>query len=299
MSAAATSPVRLTITTPRDFHWRRAVTSYGFYQLAPHAWDDATETLRTTIRNAAGQAMSIEIRLIGARLTVLVRQPVNEDDRRVVRRQVRRMLRLDEDLSGFHARHEAARRDGFGRLIRGASLFEDIVRTMTTCNVSWANSLRMNDLLVRHHGSGAFPRAADLASTSPQTLARNCRVGYRAAWIVTLARDVDSGSLDLAAFEEDDLPRETLDDRLRAIHGVGPYAAANIAQLLGRYDRVPVDSEAFRHVREYHGLTLTPGRPASARQIQAIYDPWAPHQFLAYWYELTLAPRRARSDQRV
>jgi hypothetical protein len=41
---------------------------------------------------------------------------------------------------------------------------------------------------------------------------------------------------------------------LIALPGVGPYAAANIMQLLGRYHRLPLDTESVAHGRNVLGL---------------------------------------------
>ena len=153
------------------------------------------------------------------------------------------MLRLDEDFTGFHARcresetHRQAAETGFGRLLRSASLFEDIVKVICTCNVTWRQTVAMVDAIVRQWGVPAdksrdrragldlpsegehehgrsrpalqsprrsargFPTPARLAGVRELTLRRVARVGYRAGFIRRLARDVADGRLELGPID--------------------------------------------------------------------------------------------------
>ncbi len=196
------------------------------------------------------------------------------------------MLRLEEDLAEWRKLHPEARRRGFGRLIRSASLFEDMVKTITGCNVTWRNTITMNRLMAEKFGEGAFPSPAELARLKPSRLKEIARVGYRAERIIGLARRFEEGSLDAAWFESAGRPTEELREGLLAIDGFGPYATANMLQLLGRYDHVPIDTETYRH----YCLRYNVDRPAKPTvldaQIRAHYDRYAPYQFLAYWFDL-------------
>ncbi len=52
--------------------------------------------------------------------------------------------------------------------------------------------------------------------------------------------------------------------------------------VLGRYDYLPIDSEAYRHVaRKYHG-----GESAPPRQIEAVDDQWDSWKYLVYWFDM-------------
>jgi hypothetical protein len=55
----------------------------------------------------------------------------------------------------------------------------------------------------------------------------------------------------------DDLEDESLTDeevlkKLRTLPGFGPFSAANMLQLLGRYSRIACDSETVRHLKSFH-----------------------------------------------
>lgn len=287
--------MRTTLDTPADFELGSAVCSHGFFVLSPNRWDSAGRALTTVITLDDCTAVRVTVRAVGQtalRIASPASLPANQ--RAAVRRAVIRMLRLDEDLGSFHAlcerhpSHQAAARMRFGRLLRSATLFEDCVKVICTCNVSWRQTVGMIERIVATWGvptpdglPRGFPTPGRLAAVPSDELKRVARVGYRADFIHRLATELATGGLNLAAFESFAGSSDELHHRLCRIRGIGPYAAANLAMLLGRYDRLAVDTELVRFFRERHPrLNPTPAR------IQAYYRRWHPYEFLAYWYEL-------------
>ncbi len=284
----------LTLRAPAGFDLERAVCSYGFYVLAPNRWDAATATLHRPLRDAADRVIGVRVRQRAAtvdgdaRLVIRCDRPVDRAHHAVLKRQVRRMLQFGLDpaiFERFQALFPLARRVGFGRIFRSPTLFEDMIKTLTGCNVAWRNTMQMNRRLCERIGSGGdFPTPTELAAVEPDVLNATCRVGYRAAWMIELARRVADGELDLDGFEQPGRTTEELYAALREIRGFGDYAANNILQLLGRFDRLPIDTETIRHMREHHGLAgETADLAQAAREHYARYSPF---DFLAYWCEL-------------
>lgn len=73
--------------------------------------------------------------------------------------------------------------------------------------------------------------------------------------------------------------QQVINLRLLALKGVGPYAAANLLVILGRYDYVPVDSWAMRQrAREWYG-----GQRAGEKEVDAAFERWGEWQGLACW----------------
>jgi 3-methyladenine DNA glycosylase/8-oxoguanine DNA glycosylase len=276
----------LTMKTPRGFALAPAVCSYGYFVLAPNLWDKAARALHRPLRGEQDRTIRVRITQKGDALKIACDVPLTTADRAAVRSQVARMLRLDEDFAPWFALHPAARRRRFARLFRSPTLFEDLVKTFTCCNVTWANTLSMNRRMCEHYGGGAFPTPAELAAVAPGQLKRTCRVGYRAERIVRLAGDCRDGRITPDAFEDPAITTEELFDRLRAIHGIGPYAAGNMCQLLGRYDRLAIDSETYRHYCKVARIERPKNPQTLHPAIEARYAPYRPYQFLAYWFEL-------------
>jgi len=276
----------LTLPVSSDFQLARAVCTYGYYRLAPNHWEGDAGRLIRPLRDAAGRSMTVRITQSHAqrKLTIRCDCKLGADDRTAVKQQVRRMLRTDEDMRPWRRMHKPAARAGFGRLFRSPTLFEDIVKTITSCNISWAGTQTMNRRLVEQLGGGDFPTPGQFAAMQPRKLQTMCRVGYRAPRLIKLARQICDGTLDLAWFESEQRQSDELFEALLRIDGVGPYAAGNILQHLGHYDRLPVDSELVRHLKESRGVegSLT----EVTRRAHEVYDRYAPYQFLAYWFEL-------------
>ena len=87
-------------------------------------------------------------------------------------------MRLDDDLSAFHGvcaadpkRHWIAKR-GAGRLLRSATVFEDLMKLLFTTNTTWSSTEHMTRNLVRAVGSKspsgqqAFPTPRRVPATS-------------------------------------------------------------------------------------------------------------------------------------
>lgn len=274
-----------------DFEFTSAVCSHGFFMLAPNRWDPASRTLRTVV--ALDDEHAADVVLSASPRGVRVEAPVRAADRAAITRAVSRMLRLDEDLAPFHVlcrastTHAGAAEARFGRLLRSATLFEDVVKVICTCNIAWRQTTAIVRKLVEvwgvpaPSGARAFPTPRRLAEVSTQELRDVARLGYRAPFVHRLAHDVVSGALDLDVLETFAGSSSELHKALRRIHGIGDYAAGNLCMLLGRYDHLAVDTEMIRFLRERH-----PRRRFTPAAIRRYFARWAPWQFLAYWYEL-------------
>lgn len=203
------------------------------------------------------------------------------------------MLRLDEDdasVAAFHAVDPRWRASGRGRLFRSPTLFEDVIKTVTSCNVGWTSTITMNErfcaVLGPRSASGipAFPTPAKMARTRPGTLRGRCRVGYRDARLIALARLFARGEIDAAWLEDPGTPDDAVFAFLVELPGIGPYAAGNIMQLLGRYSRLALDSESVRHGRMVLGYEGDDR--AIMKRMAAHYEPFGAHKFRSYWFEI-------------
>jgi 3-methyladenine DNA glycosylase/8-oxoguanine DNA glycosylase len=291
---------RLTLPVPRGFRLHKAVCSYGYFLLAPNRWLPDQRVLVRPLALADGGAVTVRVSqpAVSEPLRIATRSKLHRGEAADVKRSVARMLRLHEDMSGWRkVRPAEARRRGFDRLFRSPSLFEDMVKTITGCNVAWRNTISMNRLLCEHfgetprdtdppHRENAFPTPARLAAADPDQLNRLARVGYRAERIIRLATDFAEGRLDPAWFEDPARTTDELHEAIASLHGFGPYATANVLQLLGHYDRLPIDTETYRHFEQVHGLPRGEEPRKNHDRIEAHYRRFAPYPFVAYWFEL-------------
>eukprot|EP00913_Durusdinium_trenchii_P005953 g5565.t1 len=208
------------------------------------------------------------------------------------RSQITRMLRLDEDRASVRAFHRVDprwRRSGRARLFRSPTLFEDVIKTVTSCNVAWPSTVNMNKRLcqtlgARCENAHAFPTAQKMARTRPGTLRGRCRVGYRDQRMVDLAKLFVRGEIDEMWLSDPATDDEDVFQFLVTLPGIGPYAASNIMQLLGRYSRIALDTESVRHGKTVLGMTGTDAQ--IMKKVAAHFEPFGEHKFKSYWFEL-------------
>ena len=269
--------------------------SHGVADLLPGRVDESERTYTTTLAVARAQPRTVRIsqgrpgfarvevegRMLGGRAT---------DD---LRRSVRRILNLDEDLSEFYTL-VADDPDlswaitGAGRMLRTPTVFEAVVKTIATTNVAWSATVRMISALVEHLGDAAptgahaFPTAEAMASL-PETFYRETiRAGYRSAYLHALASGVVEGTFEVEALDtESDLPDDEVAERLLALPGIGPYGAAHLLMLLGRHSRLILDSWTRPKYARVNGRT------ASDATIERRFRRYGRYSGLAFWLYLT------------
>ena len=265
---------------PVDF--RRTLASHGVAELLPNRLDEEAWTLETDLA-VGGRARTVR---------VSEGRPghADVDGPPEVLDVVRHMLRLDEDLSRFYAmiadddQLTWAKR-GAGRMLRSPTVFEDVVKTVCTTNCAWSGTVRMVTALVVHLGveGRTFPSPEAMAEAGDDFYRDVARAGYRGPYLRAIAGAVADGSLDLEALDgRSDLPDEEVAERLLALPGVGPYAAAHIMMLLGRYGRLILDS----WTRPKYS-SVTTGRKISDRTIERRFRRYRDFAGLAFWLFIT------------
>lgn len=279
---------------------RRTIHSHGLVRLAPNAVFDDGAVLQLPLRLADGRAVFARIGPGGpglARVDVVGGgrgQRVGTE----VAGIVRRILHLDADYSEFY---ERAARDpalrwvahGAGRFVRSPSAFEDVVKTICTTNCTWSATIRMTNALVAELGDPVAARPGVRLFPTPQALAEApatwyrdvARLGYRGPYVRAIAGRVADGTLDLeawAAATPDELSDDELERQLRGLPGIGPYAAAHVMLLMGRFSRLVLDSATRAKYARLSGR-----KPRSDAVIVRRFKPYGRFAGLAFWCYVT------------
>jgi 3-methyladenine DNA glycosylase/8-oxoguanine DNA glycosylase len=272
------------LSTPPLYRFDATVNSHGWYQLAPFERNDENGlTLQYQFQTSKGQRVQVALSDAGDAIRAEVSAPAKTDLAEVESR-LRWILSLDNDMSAFYKlckkepKLKHVPKDGGGRLLRSASVWEDVVRVITTTNTAWSGTKRMCSNLVQHWGP-TFPSAETLADVTIESLTEKGGLGYRAAYIQQLAQAVASGDLDLEGLRQTEMATPELFKFLRQLKGIGDYAAATLLMLLGRYNTVPVDSIA-RDTVSKHFFDGEPVTPAQIRETFARFEDYAA---LAYY----------------
>ena len=297
---------------PHGFSVSQAICSYGYFCLSPNRWvpskidddegylvrplsvcyhgediqkDKEQDCSKTTLI-AIGQ--NTKTRSVIVAMQSSFSASIDSTYIKELTKQIDRMLRLDTSLDEFHKLHIEAKERGFGRLYRSPTLFEDMVKTITNCNMKWSGTVEMNAKLCRHVGrDGAFPTPDQINQVGSDFLKDNCRVGYRDKYIWGLANDVVEGRIDLRELESVNNTRKDIEKRLLKIKGIGPFASNNILQLMGYFNVHPYDTETVRLWKEEFGASKSATKTEVFKKAKSHYAQYdEKYSFIAYWFDL-------------
>ena len=296
--------VGIEISPAQRFSLWRTIYSHGWCSLPPFSVDTKKRVLKLTLARGPRHPVQLEIRQgspNSLQATFESVAPVSHAEGQSIILTAASCLRLDEDYTEFYAqarRHPQFRwvpRTGAGRLLRAPTVFEDVVKMICTTNCSWGlTEVMVGNLCSKlgtpasngagEQGAGStFPTPEAIADTTEKYLRKEIRTGYRAPYLLELARRVASRDLDLESLRASDAGTVDLFDQLRSVKGVGPYAAANILKLLGRYDYLGIDSWC----RKQFFILHKNGRKSSDRVIEKFYGPFGKWRGLFFWLDVT------------
>jgi 3-methyladenine DNA glycosylase/8-oxoguanine DNA glycosylase len=279
---------------------RRTIHSHGLITLAPNAVLEPRDALVMPLRLASGRTTVVTIEhgepgFARVHATGALRGAAVQ---RELTARVRRILHLDADYSEFYriAAGDPALQwvtRGAGRFVHSATAFEDVVKTICTTNCAWSATIRMTGALVAGLGepvSGAagmrlFPTPQAMAG-APEAWYRDvARTGYRGAYLRAIAASVARGEVDLEVLADtpaETLPDDVLEEQLRELPGIGPYAAAHVMMLMGRYSRLVFDSSTRPKYARLSGR-----KPRSDATIVRRFKRYGRFAGLAFWCYVT------------
>lgn len=282
------------IKAPAGFDFKRTLISHGWCDLLPFEWINNSKLVRVL---DVGDAAPVTVTVTGDRheLNVSASRKLGRRSRARVERDVRHIFRLDERLEEFYAsvlgdpEFAWIARDGAGRLLRSPTVYEDLVKSITTTNCSWALTTKMVKELVNNlgreaaDGRRAFPTPEAMAAQPVEFYRNVVRAGYRSEYLKELAGRVASGELDVESWLTSELSTADLKREMKRVKGVGDYAAENLLKLVGRYDVLALDS----WVRGKFKMVRGRGRACDDKRIARFYSRFGEWRGLALWCDMT------------
>lgn len=283
------------IEIPKNFSFEQTLFSHGWSQLLPFVVDRENLTL-SYVFNDSGKVFPAQISELDGKLKIeIAESKVNQRTKDKIARDVRHILRLDDDLQNFYKATKAEKRLAWiakskaGRLMRSPTVWEDLVKTICTTNCSWALTKNMTANLVNKLGSPntsgkrAFPTAEQMASVSEDFYKSEIRAGYRSNYFVELSEKAASGKINPESWLDPELPTAELKKQMKQIKGVGNYAAENLLKLVGRYDGLALDSWLRAKFYEKHNA----GEICSDKKIEEFYQPFGDWRGLTIWCDMS------------
>ncbi|MEM6528330.1 MAG: 3-methyladenine DNA glycosylase, partial [Chloroflexota bacterium] len=238
------------LPTPASFSFPATVESHGWYQLAPFRYADGT--LHYTYRTANGQVFPLAI---SEGVQIKTDADLSENEQAEITDAVQCMMGIQTDLTAFYdltrdiPRLCHVEQSGAGRLLMAPTIWENMVKTLLTTNVSWTNTINMVRRLCDYgdpaaDGTHAFPAPQQIAALRPDHVNAHIRAGYRMKSLHQLAVAITDGQLNVESWYGSPLPAEDLYREIMNLHGFGAYAAGSMMRLLGYHQWLALDSVA-------------------------------------------------------
>jgi 3-methyladenine DNA glycosylase/8-oxoguanine DNA glycosylase len=275
------------IKTNQNFSFHSIVYSHGWSELLPFKIDTENKILLYSFEIHPAKKITVDISSDNKNNIIINSNTKNED---LITSKVKRIFRFDEDLSEFYQIAEQEKEfewiveKGAGKMLRCATIWEDMVKMLCTTNCTWRLTQIMTENLFNILGeSKSFPSAAVIAETNEQFLREKIKMGYRSPYLLQFAKDVASGNLNLSEFENWDGDSTSLHKEMKKINGFGDYAVSSLMKLLGRYDFMGFDSWNRKQFFNKHKK----GKSYSDEQITKFYKKFGKWAGLFYWMDVT------------
>jgi 3-methyladenine DNA glycosylase/8-oxoguanine DNA glycosylase len=284
----------LFLDIPDNFSFRATVYSHGWCELSPFHLDETNWRLSYVFCDTVAKAVTPGTVSEDKRRLRIELEDSKVSDAAVLA-TIRHLLRLDEDLEDFYDtisgndRLSWVRERRAGRLLRSATVFEDLVKTICTTNCSWALTRSMVTNLVQKlgepagGGKHAFPTSLAMAAVPVGFYRDEIKAGYRSQYFAELAAAVANRSFDPESWLESDLPTPELKKEMKKVKGVGDYAAENLLKLVGRYDGLALDSWLRSQFYKNHNDQ----KPCPDKKIERHYKKFGKWRGLAIWCDMT------------
>ena len=273
----------------------------------PAGWDLFTsdevfddETLWTAIR-FEGRPVGLKIRSLGAlerpRMLVGVysRREIPKEGRERLRAILEVCLGADQDLTGFY---NFAKKDRILKHVveslygmhdtQGVSLFNSVILSICLQMARPKRSFEMMEAIDRKYGETVQfdgkrvvlqPTAERIARLDPQAFAKECKLGYRAKYIVASAKMIEAGFPDMQEILK--MQPEAAKEKLIELPGIGDYAA----DIINPHGGFPIDAWSV----DVFGLLFFGKQPEDRREaIEKVKQEgirrWGKWSWMAFFY---------------
>lgn len=237
--------------------------THGWINLAPFSWDETHSRLEFALLMAS-KAVDVSIQQDDHSIEAVIcsETKINSKPLKCLDYTLARILGLEEETTGLFktailigGSYPKLMRKGAGRLLRGATLWEDAAKTLFTTNCSWALTQKMCEKICSSafsipspSGRYPFPLPSFIAKESPSDLRKKLPVGYRAEYLKLLAK-VFRDDPELSGLESGKHSYEEASNLAAKLKGFGPYARTHLLIIAGYYEKIPIDSEVLGYIK--------------------------------------------------
>jgi len=275
---------------------RPILSSHGWPYLAP--CDVTDGGFRYPIRLSERSAVTVEVTGLARSIRVVPDRNLTLRQTDRVKQNVRHMLCLDFPLDRFIAECQTKNakpllrlaRQGWGRMFRSPTFWEDAVKTLCTTNAAWPYTQKMCANLCAVLGRNTcfglrtMPLPQDILAAGEVELVKDIGMGYRSKSLIELAERAASGDVPWLLDHARAPDADTAEQEIQSWHGFGKYATRHLLVLMGFHQYLPIDREVGNHL----GIRM-PGDKDSGLDSDHFED-WGKFRFTAY--KLTRVAKR-------
>lgn len=280
---------------PDNFNYKTTVNGHGWSELLPFELDENLNLNCVFTDEKTKKSVHAVVSENASEGKFVINLSANVSSEEKILRDLRHILRLDDDLDEFYKLVKKEKslkwipQIGAGRLLRSPTVWEDLVKTLCTTNCSWGLTKKMVANLVEklgepaQNGKKAFPTAEAMASVSPEFYREEIRAGYRSPYFAELAEAVAGGKIDPEKWLNSGLSGKELKKEMKQIKGVGDYAAENLLKLVGNYEGLALDSWIRTEFYKKHNNETV----CDDKDIINFYERFGKWRGLAVWCDMT------------
>ncbi len=278
------------LTISDKFSLARVLRRPQLFLLPPFSIDPARESLFRIEQLASGHTIALVISQNAEGLLIEANEHLTGKEREEVSRKTWRMLRMGENFTDFLkiAQGDAELRsivEPGVRLLRGVSLFEDVVKSFILMAhtgekggalTAWLVD-RLGDPLPSNPTRHAFPTPQEILWG--QHLVEEMLGPSLGNVIVEVAKAFQDHGARLESLLHSKTSLSKLERSLHQNLAIDQRTMGLVMVCLGRYDYIPVDDYARQCVsREWYDH-----EPVSAEEVDALFSKWQPWGGLVYW----------------
>ncbi|MFC1890866.1 hypothetical protein ACFLZT_00565 [Thermodesulfobacteriota bacterium] len=261
---------KFSIKVKKPYSLELTALSHGWVNLLPYSWCSKTSELtrieyihpqNKSIRLSIKQKKPSEVNIIAISTTKL-----GNLELKTLKERLSRALSTNTDTNELlilakriNLKVAKLVSSGGGRILRGTSIFEDIIKTLFTTNASWSFTKSMVKNLIDNYGvEGSFPNHILLKNISANEFRSKIRSGYRSNSLVEIVKIFSTEKQ-----YEEKLP------------GLGKYGMAHVGILNNSFSVIPIDSEVRSFCRNKLNLR-------NDIEISDYFKKWGKFAFLGY-----------------
>lgn len=291
---------QISVVPPADFNFEYTTSSHGWERLEPFSIDREQQIL-TRIERLPSQLSRLEITHDdNINITVHSETKLSKEDQSYVTELITRCFSFNWDMSRCYEKvandptYSFIKEERLGRLLLAPTMWENLVKTLFLTNTharqTTVMAAKFCTLGDRFGEKYAFPTPEQVLAKSMDELEKQTGTGYRAKYIRSLAATItpkgellrNASGFDPESLRNPALSYEDIYEKVKALQGFGEYSASYILKLLGRFDRISMDTVMRRYFKAISGQ-----ENATDDDINAYYERFGECRGLVAFWEVS------------